>query len=66
MTWWQIALAVYGVGIVGVWMIIGYSMSRPNAEPQNGGELVGCLAAFIWPVMVPFALWGWLRSLLRG
>ncbi len=62
MTWWQIALIVYGLGVVGVWAFIGHAMTRPGAQSQHGGELIGCLAAFLWPIAAPFALWGWLRG----
>jgi hypothetical protein len=62
MNWWLIALIVYGLGLGGIWAFIGYEMTKPGAQSQHGGELIGCAAAFIWPVLVPMYLYSRLKG----
>lgn len=57
-----IIAAVYFGGIVLIWLWIGAQMTKAGAQSQHGGELIGCLFAFLWP-LAPFA---WLVSRLRG
>lgn len=56
-----IGVAVYIGGVALVWAYIGYSMTRPGAQSQHGAELIGCAAAFLWP-LAPFL---WLASKIR-
>lgn len=62
MNWWQIALAIYGVGVLGIWAFIAREMTKEGAQPQNGGELVGCAGALAWPALLPFLLYAWLKG----
>ena len=52
MDWWQIALIVYGLGIIAIWLLIAREMTKPGAQSQHGGELVGCGAALAWPALL--------------